>query len=81
MNAPSQNQDGMGSLLYSNGSARFRVWAPLASGVDVVLWDAAGAPTTYALANENGTPNWSADGIAAPASTRYQYVTKTSGYS
>jgi 1,4-alpha-glucan branching enzyme len=77
MNAPSQNQDGMGSLLYSDGTARFRLWAPSASGVDVVLWDAAGAITTYALANENGTPNWSADGIAAVANTCYQYVITT----
>ena len=38
MNAPSQKHDGMGSLYYSgDDTARFRVWAPFAPGVDVVL--------------------------------------------
>lgn len=32
MNAPSQKNDGMGSLYYSgDGTARFRVWAPFAA--------------------------------------------------
>lgn len=77
MNAPSQKQDGMGSLLYPDGTVRFRVWAPFASGAQVVLWDAAEASTTFALANEPGTPNWSADGIKATPNTRYQYVITT----
>ena len=73
MNAPSQKNDGMGSLYYSgDGTARFRVWAPFAAQVDVIL-DHPVANTTFALANEAGTPNWSADGIPAPPNTRYQY--------
>jgi hypothetical protein len=39
MTAPSQKQDGMGSLHYPDNTARFRVWAPFASGVNVVLFD------------------------------------------
>ncbi|SNS41069.1 1,4-alpha-glucan branching enzyme [Granulicella rosea] len=77
MNAPSQKQDGMGSLLYPDGTARFRVWAPSASGIDVVLWNAVGASKSYPLANEIGTPNWSADGIPAIVNTCYQYVITT----
>ncbi len=77
MNAPSQNQDGMGSLLYPGNTARFRVWAPFASSVNVVLFDPGPGTTTIALANEPGTPNWSADGIPAVANTRYQYVITT----
>ena len=73
MNAPSQKNDGMGSLYYSgDGTARFRVWAPFAAQIDVIL-DHPVANTTFALANEAGTPNWSADGIPAPPNTRYQY--------
>jgi 1,4-alpha-glucan branching enzyme len=62
----------MGSLLYPDGTARFRVWAPHAAQVEVIL-DYPVAGTTFALANEPGTPNWSADGIAAQPNTRYQY--------
>lgn len=77
MNAPSQRQDGMGSFLYPDGTVRFRVWAPFASGVQVVLWDSAQASATFELKNEVGTPNWSADGIPARANTLYQYVITT----
>ena len=72
MTAPSQRNDGMGSLLSSDGTARFRVWAPFAAQIDVIL-DHPAAGTTIALANEPGTPNWSADEIPALANTRYQY--------
>jgi 1,4-alpha-glucan branching enzyme len=37
MSAPSQRNDGMGSLLYPDGTARFRVWAPHAARVELVL--------------------------------------------
>lgn len=76
MNAPSQKNDGMGSLLYPDNTARFRVWAPFASGAQVIL-DHPVPGTTYALANEPGTPNWSADGIPASVNTRYQYLITT----
>jgi len=76
MNAPSQKNDGMGSLLYPDNTVRFRVWAPFASGVQVIL-DHPHPGTTYALANEPGTPNWSADGIPASVNTRYQYLITT----
>jgi 1,4-alpha-glucan branching enzyme len=76
MNAPSQKNDGMGSLLYPDRTARFRVWAPNASGVQVIL-DHPVPGTTFALANEPGTPNWSADGIPAAVNTRYQYLIVT----
>jgi hypothetical protein len=73
VNAPSTKNDGMGSLYYSgDGTARFRVWAPFAAQVDVIL-DHPVANTIFALAHEAGTPNWSADGIPAPPNTRYQY--------
>jgi hypothetical protein len=70
----------MGSLYYSsNGTARFRVWAPFAAQIDVILGHPV-ANTTFALANESGTPNWSADGIPAPPNTRYQYrITNAAG--
>src|SRR5229473_4831677 len=77
MTAPSQKQDGMGSLLYPDNTVRFRVWAPFASSADVVLFDPGPGTTTVALANEPGTRNWSADGIPAVANTRYQYVITT----
>ena len=76
MNAPSQKNDGMGSRLYSDNTSRFRLWAPFASDVQVIL-DHPLPDTTYALANEPGTPNWSADGIPAAANTRYQYLITT----
>jgi len=77
VNAPSQKNDGMGSLLYPDNTVRFRLWAPFASSVQVIL-DYPNPGTTYALANEPRTPNWSADGIPASANTRYQYLITTS---
>jgi 1,4-alpha-glucan branching enzyme len=72
MSAPSHKNDGMGSLSYPDNTARFRVWAPNAALVEVIL-DHPIPGTNFALANEPGTPNWSADGIPAPVNTRYQY--------
>jgi 1,4-alpha-glucan branching enzyme len=72
MGAPSHQNDGMGSLRFADGTVRFRLWAPNATQVEVIL-DHPALGTTFALANEPGTPNWSADGIPAPANTRYQY--------
>jgi 1,4-alpha-glucan branching enzyme len=76
MSAPSQKNDGMGSLSYPDSTVRFRLWAPHAALVEVIL-DHPAPGTTFALANEPGTPNWSADGIPAPANTRYQYRVTT----
>jgi 1,4-alpha-glucan branching enzyme len=72
MNAPSTSNDGMGSLLYPDGTARFRLWTPFAAKVEVIL-DHPAPGTTFPLENEPGTPNWSADGIPALTNTRYQY--------
>jgi 1,4-alpha-glucan branching enzyme len=76
VNAPSQKNDGMGSLLYSDNTVRFRLWAPFASEVQVIL-DHPSPGTSYALVKEPGTPNWSADDIPALANTRYQYLITT----
>ena len=76
MNVPSQKHDGMGSLLYPDNTARFRLWAPFASDVQVIL-DHPLPGTTFALGNEPGTPNWSADGIPALVNARYQYLITT----
>lgn len=72
MNAPSHKNDGMGSLLYADGTARFRLWAPHAAKVELIL-DHPAPSTIFSLANEPGTPNWSADNIPANSNTRYQY--------
>ena len=71
MRAPSPANDGMGSLL-SNGTCRFRVWAPNASLVQVFGDFSNGQP--IALAQEPGTGNWSADQIPAQAGDKYQYI-------
>jgi 1,4-alpha-glucan branching enzyme len=77
MRAPSPNDDGMGSLLIG-GTCRFRVWAPNASRVQVVLNAPATGPT-FDLASEGSSGNWSADGIPAVANTKYQYIISNRG--
>jgi 1,4-alpha-glucan branching enzyme len=78
MVAPATANDGMGSLPGASGT-RFRVWAPNAAAVQVVLNDAVAGPR-YALGSEPGTGNWSADQIAAaPAGTKYQYIITNAG--
>lgn len=77
MRAPSPNNDGMGSLPSDQG-CRFRVWAPNAQRVQVILNDAQNGPT-FDLASEPGTGNWSADQIDAPAGTTYQYIITNEG--
>jgi 1,4-alpha-glucan branching enzyme len=71
MRAPSPANDGMGSLL-SNGTCRFRVWAPNAKLVQVFGDFSNGQPIDLAL--EPGTRNWSADQIPAKAGDKYQYI-------
>jgi 1,4-alpha-glucan branching enzyme len=76
MRAPSPNNDGMGSLLYADGTARFRVWAPNASRVQLV-GDFTGNALDLAL--EPGTGNWSADQIPVTANDKYQYIITNPG--
>jgi len=71
MRAPSPANDGMGSLL-SDGTCRFRVWAPNAQLVQVFGDFSNGQPID--LAPEPGTGNWSADQIPAQAGDKYQYI-------
>ena len=75
MRAPAEI-DGMGSLL-AGGSCRFRVWAPNAKRVQVVGEFNGGAALD--LAAEGSSGNWSADGIAANAGARYQYIITNRG--
>jgi 1,4-alpha-glucan branching enzyme len=77
MRAPAPNNDGMGSLLTAQG-CRFRVWAPNAVRVQLVLNDPS-APPVCDLAAEPGTGNWSADQVDAPAGTKYQYIITNCG--
>ncbi len=77
MRAPAPVNDGMGSLLTGEG-CRFRVWAPNAQRVQLVLNAAADAPAGD-LALEPGTGNWSADQVNAPAGTKYQYIITNMG--
>ena len=77
MRAPAPNNDGMGSLPSDQG-CRFRVWAPNAQSVQVILNDATNGPTLD-LASEPGTGNWSADQIDAPPGTLYQYIITNEG--
>jgi 1,4-alpha-glucan branching enzyme len=67
----------MGSLLTASG-CRFRVWAPNASRVQVVL-DNIGNPPGFDLGAEPGTGNWSADEVNIPAGTKYQYIITNQG--
>jgi 1,4-alpha-glucan branching enzyme len=77
MRAPALENDGMGSLLTGEG-CRFRVWAPNAERVQLVL-DAANNAPAGDLAAEPGTGNWSADQVDAPAGTKYQYIVTNMG--
>ena len=76
MRAPAPNNDGMGSLLLADNTARFRVWAPNASGVQVLI-DYPSGLEVFNLAAEDGTSNWSADQIPAAANLTYQYKITT----
>ena len=79
MRAPAANNDGMGSLLYSDGTCRFRVWAPYAQRVqlmgDFTSWN--GAPVD--LAPEGSSGNWSADQIRVDAGQMYKYLITNRG--
>ncbi len=77
MRAPAPGNDGMGSLM-AGDACRFRVWAPNAQRVQLILNDI-GAQPIGDLAAEPGTGNWSADEVDAPAGTKYQYVITNKG--
>jgi 1,4-alpha-glucan branching enzyme len=77
MRAPAPENDGMGSLPSGQG-CRFRVWAPNAQRVQLVLDNAANQPVGD-LAAEPGTGNWSADQVDVPAGTKYQYIVTNMG--
>jgi len=70
MSAPAALNDGMGSLLYPNGTCRFRVWTPNAKSVQL-MGDFTTVPIN--LASE-GNGNWSADVPNVQALQRYQYL-------
>src|SRR5262249_38416821 len=78
MTAPSVHNDGMGRLLYPEGTCRFRVWAPFAKWVrvmgDFTNWRA----NPIDLASEwHG--NCSADVLWVSGLQRYQYRIKNIG--
>ena len=77
MRAPAPGNDGMGSLWNGQG-CRFRVWAPNAQRVQLVLENASNQPAGD-LAAEPGTGNWSADQVNAPPGTKYQYIVTNAG--
>jgi 1,4-alpha-glucan branching enzyme len=78
MRIPAPSNDGMGSLLEPTG-CRFRVWAPNASRVQVVLDSIANTPA-FDLGPEPGTGNWSADQVPGiGASRKYQYIITNQG--
>jgi 1,4-alpha-glucan branching enzyme len=80
MRSPSPNNDGMGSMLYADGTARFRVWAPNASRVQVFGDFTGGSPVNALdLAPEPGTGNWSGDQILVAANNKYRYIITNPG--
>ena len=80
MRAPSPNNDGMGSLFYPDGTARFRVWAPNASRVQLFGDFTGGSPASALdLGPEPGTGNWSADQVPVSANDKYQYIITNPG--
>jgi 1,4-alpha-glucan branching enzyme len=66
----------MGSLLFQDGTVRFRVWAPNAASVQAQV-DYPTGTETIDLASEAGTGNWSADQIPGAANLTYQYKITT----
>jgi 1,4-alpha-glucan branching enzyme len=75
--APAQN-DGMGSLLYSDGSCRFRVWTPFASKVQLQGPGTAWGASPIDLLNE-GNGNWSGVIQGVKPLDLYQYLITNQG--
>ena len=74
MRAPAPNNDGMGSLLYPDGTCRFRVWAPFAQSVQVEGEFTNWKTDPLSLAPEGTSGNWSADEIPVTAGQMYKYL-------
>jgi 1,4-alpha-glucan branching enzyme len=74
--APAPNNDGMGCLLFGNDECRFRVWAPSAEKVELVLLSPGAPDTTIALKREM-SGNWSAVVKGVQALQKYKYRIKT----
>jgi 1,4-alpha-glucan branching enzyme len=68
--------DGMGSKLYSDGTCRFRVWAPFAKRVQVVFKNSAIASADL---TSEGNGNWSTDVPGVSTLAMYQYFIDNSG--
>lgn len=79
MGAPAAKNDGMGSLLYPDGTCRFRVWAPFARGVQLIGDFTGWRNALIDLAPESSSGNWSADGIAVTAGQMYKYLITNQG--
>ena len=79
MRAPAANNDGMGSLLYPDGTCRFRVWAPYAQRVQVMGDFTQWNNSPLDLAREGASGNWSADQIPVTAGQRYKYLITNQG--
>ena len=79
MRAPAANNDGMGSLLYPDGTCRFRVWAPFAQRVQVMGDFTGWNSGPLDLAPEGSSGNWSADQIPAAAGQMYKYLITNKG--
>jgi 1,4-alpha-glucan branching enzyme len=68
----------MGSLLYPDGTCRFRVWAPFAGAVQLVGDFTGWSAAPVALASE-GNGNWSADVPNVSAGQLYHYLITNAG--
>jgi 1,4-alpha-glucan branching enzyme len=79
MRAPAANNDGMGSLLYPDGTCRFRVWAPCAKSVQVMGNFTRWNEGPLDLAPEGNSGNWSADQIPVTAGQMYKYLITNKG--
>ena len=75
-NAPALGNDGMGSLFYGNDECRFRVWAPFADAVEVVLTCPGGDIPITLEREPNG--NWSGVVKGVQPLQKYRYSIETS---
>ena len=79
MAAPATKNDGMGCLVYPDGTCRFRVWAPSAQSVQVIGEFTQWTTNPIDLAPEGDSNNWSADGIVATPGQMYKYQITNKG--
>jgi 1,4-alpha-glucan branching enzyme len=78
MSTPAARNDGMGALLYENGTCRFRVWAPFARRVRVEGEFTNWQTGAIDLASE-GNGNWSADVPDVKPLQLYKYLIDNAG--